>query len=148
LHETNPAGIFENKMPDPCGEMTTEYESPNISHAALEAALSQSDHVSCSQIIEISWRVSCTRGSQESALSPVAPTMTVRDDMTFESAERPAECPQAISNGAAGHVVEGDHAIRDGDATDPDAAVAQMSLAEQDSETSLSSPSRQTTSTA
>ena len=122
--------------------------APNPVASALEAALSQSGHVSCSQIIEISWRVSCTRGSQESALPPAAPAVTVRADTTIESAERPAECPQTISNGAAGQVSEGDLAVRDGDATEPDAAVAQMSLAERDSETSLSSPSRQTTSTA
>ena len=140
--------VSDRSMLDPCGVMAIEYESQNMSHSALEAALSQSGHVSCSQIIEISWRVSCTRGSQESALPPAAPAVTVRADTTFESAERPAECPQTISNGAAGQVAEGDLAVRDGDATEPDAAVAQMSLAEQDSETSLSSPSRQTTSTA
>ena len=120
----------------------------NMSHAALEAALSQSGHVSCSQIIEISWRVSCTRESQESSLLPAAPAVTVRADPTSESAERPAECPQTIGNAAAGQVAEGDLAVRDGDATEPDAAVAQMSLAEQDSETTLASPSRQITSTA
>ena len=128
--------------------MAIEYESQNMSHSTLEAALSQSGHVSCSQIIEISWRVSCTRRSHESALPPAAPTVTVRADTTIESGERPTDCPQTISNGAAGHVSEGDLAIRDGDATGPDTAAAQMSLAEQDSETSLSSPSRQTTSTA
>ena len=107
--------------------------------------MSQSGHVSCSQNIEISWRVSCTGEPQESAIPPATPAVAVRVDTASESAARPAKCPQAISNGAAGQVAEGDLAARDGDATKPDVAVAQMSLAKQASATA---PSHLTISTA